>query len=200
MRRQAERKAWRATIVLGAVGVTLYAGASHDARAEDVAVPERLQAELVAKMAGYDRGFAHRAGDRVHVVIVDKPDDPDSARAATHLESAFHALPDVGGLPHDEAIVAWQGAAALPELVRTRHAAIVYFTPGFSPDIGEIRAALDGVDVLSVTAVPEYVSRGIVLGFDVVSGKPKLLVNLGQARKQRVAFMAEVLKLARVYE
>ena len=197
MRGRAERKASHAIVVLT---VTLSASASHHARAEDVSVPERLQAELVAKMAAYDRGFAHRAGDRVHVVIIDKPDDAESARAATHLESAFHALPDVGGLPHDEAIVAWQGVAALPEVVRARHASIVYFTPGFAPDIADIRAALDGVDVLSVTAVPEYVSRGIVLGFDVVSGKPKLLVNLAQARRQRVAFMAEVLKLAKVFE
>jgi hypothetical protein len=151
-------------------------------------------------MATYDRGFVARAGDRAHVVIIDKPDDADSARAATHLESAFHALPDVGGLPHDEAIVAWSGAGALPALVRARHAAIVYFTPGFASDVSEIRAALDGVDVLSVSAVADYVPRGIVLGFDLVSGKPKLLVNLGQARKQHVAFMAEVLKLARVYE
>jgi YfiR/HmsC-like len=180
--------------------VTLYATAAHDARGEEVGVPERLQAELVAKMATYDRGFLARAGDRAHVVIIDKPDDADSARAATHLESAFRALPDVGGLPHDEAVVAWSGASALPGLVSARHAAIVYFTPGFASDVGEIRAALDGVDVLSVSAVAEYVPRGIVLGFDLVSGKPKLLVNLGQARKQHVAFMAEVLKLARVYE
>jgi len=44
------------------------------------------------------------------------------------------------------------------------------------------------------------VPRGIVLGFDLVGGKPKMLVNLGQARKQHVAFMAEVLKLAKVFE
>jgi hypothetical protein len=197
VRGQAERKTLRA-IALAAI--TLCASASRDARAEGVSVPEGLQAELVGKMAGYDRGFAARAGDRAHVVIIDKPDDAESARTATHLEAALHALPDVGGLPHDEAIVAWPGAAALPQLLRGRHAAIVYFTPGFTSDVDAIRAALDGVDVLSVTAVADYVPRGIVLGFDVVSGKPKLLVNLGQARRQHVAFMAEVLKMARVFE
>jgi hypothetical protein len=180
--------------------VALCAIVARDARGEEVGVPERLQAELVAKMATYDRGFVARAGERAHVVIVDKPDDADSARVATHLESAFRGLPDVGGLPHDEAVVAWSGASALPGIVRARHAAIVYFTPGFAADVGDIRSALDGVDVLSVSAVADYVPRGIVLGFDLVSGKPKLLVNLGQARKQHVAFMAEVLKLARVYE
>jgi hypothetical protein len=185
---------------MGALAIALSMVTTHEVRAEDVGVPERLQTELVAKMSGYDRGFAARAGDRAHVVILEKPDDPESARAAAHLESAFRELHDVGGLPHDEAIVAWQGAAALPGLVRSRHAAIVYVTPGFGADIGDIRSVLDGVDVLSVAVVAEYVPRGIVLGFDLVGGKPKMLVNLGQARKQHVGFMAEVLKLARVFE
>ena len=39
-----------------------------------------------------------------------------------------------------------------------------------------------------------------VLGFDLVSGKSKLLCHLGQAKKQHVAFKAEVLKLMKVYE
>lgn len=173
---------------------------SRDARAEEVAVPEGLQAQLVGKMAAYDRAFAARAGERAHLLIFEKPGDADSARTAAHLEAALRALPDVGGLPHDETIVTWAGAAALPEAVRGRHAAIVYFTPGFAPDVEAVRAALDGVDVLSVTAVPDYVPRGVVLGFDLVGGKPKLLVNLSQARTQHVAFQAEVLKMAKVYE
>jgi hypothetical protein len=195
--RPPERKALR-WVALAVIFVS--AGVARDARAEDVTVPEGLQAELVAKIAAYDRGFAARAGDRAHVVILDKPDDADSARSAAHLEAALHALPDIGGLPHDETIVSFTGAAALPQLVRSRHAAIVYITPGFGPDVAAIRAALDGVDVLSVSAIADYVPRGIVLGFDLVSGKPKLLVNLGQARRQHVAVMAEVLKMARVYE
>jgi hypothetical protein len=36
--------------------------------------------------------------------------------------------------------------------------------------------------------------------FDLVSGRPKILVNLTQARAQHVAFSAELLKLARIYE
>ena len=173
---------------------------SDEAAADESVVPEKLQAELVAKIAAYDRNFAARAGDRAHVVIVDKPDDADSARSAAHFEAALHDLPDVGGLAHDEAIVPWPGAAGLADVVRSRHAAIVYFTPEFASEVAAIRSALDGVDVLSVAAVPDYVPPGIVLGFDLVSGKPKLLVNLAQARRQHVAFMAEILKMARVYE
>jgi hypothetical protein len=63
-----------------------------------------------------------------------------------------------------------------------------------------IRDALSGISVLSVGAVADYALRGAVLGFDLVSGKPKIVCNLTQAKKQDVAFKAEVLKLMRVIE
>lgn len=168
--------------------------------AEDIAVPLGLQAELVAKVAAYDKNFAARAGERAQVVLLVKSGNADSARAAAHLQSALGALSTVGGVPHDEHVVAYGGAAALTALVKSRHAAIVYVTPGFADDLGDIRAALDGLDVLSVAAVAEYVPKGVVLGFDLVSAKPKLLCHLTQAKKQHVAFKSEVLKIMKVYE
>jgi len=78
--------------------------------------------------------------------------------------------------------------------------AIVFVTPGFADDVDAIRGALDGVDVLSASAVADYVPKGVVLGFDLVSGKPKLLVNLTQAKKQQVDLSSDVLKLMKVYE
>ncbi|HEX8791538.1 MAG TPA: YfiR family protein [Polyangiaceae bacterium] len=172
---------------------------ARDAAAEDVPVPVGLQAELLAKVAAYDRNLPERAGERVRVFLVQKPGNDDSARAIVQMTGALGQIGSIGGLPHDDIVVAWGGAAALAQAVKTQRAAIVYFTPGFSGDADAIRAAFAGVDVLTVGAVPDYVPRGIVLGFDIVEGKPKLLVNLSQAAKQNVAFKAEVLKMMRVY-
>jgi hypothetical protein len=168
--------------------------------AEDVAVPVGLQAELIGKVASYDKSFAARSGDRAQILILVKSGSADSSRTAAHMQSALAALPQVGGLPHDEHMVSYSGGGALSAYVKARRISIVYVTPGFAEDVGDIRASLDGVDVLSVAAVPEYVPKGIVLGFDLVSGKSKLLVNLTQAKKQNVAFKAEVLKMMKVHE
>jgi len=168
--------------------------------AEEVAVPVGLQAELIAKVAAYDKSFAARAGDRVHVILLTRPGDAESVRTAAHMETALRDVKDIGGLPHDEVTFGYPGPKALVEQVRARHAAIIYVTPGLGTEIEGMRDALSGVSVLSVGAVADYVPKGVVLGFDVVSGKPKLVVNLGQARKQDVAFKAEVLKLMRVIE
>lgn len=163
-------------------------------------MPVSLQAELLAKVAGYDRRLPARAGDVVHVLIVTRPGDADSARIAAQMELALKGRSDIGGLPHDEATAAYAGASTLGQTVRMRRISIVYLTPGLRDEIGAIARALEGVSVLSVASAAEYVPKGVVLGFDLVSGKPKLTVNLTQAKKQDVAFRAEVLKLMRVYE
>jgi hypothetical protein len=170
------------------------------ARADDVAVPPKLQAELLGKVAGYDKNLAGRAGDKVHVLIVQKAGDESSASIAAHMQRELQGLADIGGLPHDEAITGWTTGDALAQTIKTSKIAIVYFSSGFRDDVDAIARALGGLDVLSAGAIADYVPKGVVLGFDLVSGKPKLLCNLPQAKKQNVAFRSEVLKLMKVFE
>lgn len=178
------------------LAITVPSGVS----AEEVVVPVGLQAELLTKVAAYDKNLIARAGDKVHVLILTRAADADSSRAAAQMQTSLASIASIAGLPHDEVVTTFTGGAQLAALIRDRHIAILYVAPGLGPDVEAIRAALDGADVLSASAVPEYVPRGIVLGFDLVSGKPKLLVQLTQARRQHVALKAEVLKIMKVYE
>jgi hypothetical protein len=185
---------------LALVVAMLVATFARTTSAEDVAVPIALQAELLAKVAGYDRNLPARAGERVRVAILTKPDDADSQRATVQMRGALGAVERIGALPHEELVVPFGGRDALAAIVREQHISIVYVTPGLSADIDAIRAALDGQSVLSATALPSDVARGVVLGFDLVSGRTKLLVNLPQMRRQNVALPADILKLAKVIE
>jgi hypothetical protein len=115
------------------------------------------------------------------------------------MKAALARIPKIGDLPHEEQIVSHGNAAALADVVRLKKAAIVYFGPGFEKQVPQLREAFTNMNVLTVGGVPSYVPEGIVLGFDLVSGRPKLLVHLVQARKQNVSFPASVLNLMRVY-
>ncbi len=167
--------------------------------AQSMPVPSGAQAELVAKLAGFDRNFAARAGSKAVIILAAVPGDAESMSAALEMKAAFARLPTVGNLPHEEVVVAQSNAGTLADLVRAKRAAIVYFGPGFEKQIPALRDALSSLDVLSVGAIPSYVPGGIVLGFDLVSGRPKLLIHVVQARKQKVAFPASVLSLMKVY-
>ncbi|MBV9947808.1 MAG: YfiR family protein [Myxococcales bacterium] len=163
-------------------------------------VPMVAQAALLVKVAPYDRNYAERVDGRVVTLVVVKPDDVESTHCAAELTSLLGKRHDVSGLPHDELVVNYSGPVALADASRLKRAAMVYLCPGLAVDLPSIANALDGISVLSVGAVPEYAPLGAVLAFELASGKPRILLNLRQARKQHVAFdpdAIEVMKLLR---
>ena len=181
---------------LGAAGVLTLGVRSACAEAD--VVPFSVQAELLAKVAGYERNFASRAGDRAIVLLPSKASDPSTVRAAHQFASALGGVARIGPVAHEEVEFEYASAASLADLCRARRAAIVYFGPGFGANIPAIAAALTGVSVLSVTATAEDVPSGVVLGFGLEGGKPKLLLNLAQARRQDVAFRPDLVRLSTV--
>jgi hypothetical protein len=201
-----EHRWWRLARVLtlrgGALLSTLIALVmiADRVRADDQLVPIQLEAQLFAKVLTYDKNFPERAGQLARLLLVMKKGHADSVRVASQMQSALRPLPPIGGIPHEEIVVPFDGAVALAELVKASGAAAVFFGPGFDDDLDAIKTALDGHDVLTAGSVPEYVPHGIVLGFDIVSGSPKLLVHLTQAKRQHVALRAELLHLARIFE
>jgi hypothetical protein len=189
------RRALLATGLAASVELWVRQGAT-----QSVEVPVRLQAELLAKVAAYDRAFAERARGKAHCLVVVKPGDADSERIGEQILSELRVLPQIGGLAHSEELVRFASPQALAELVWGRGPAVVYLSVRLGEHVAAIAAALDGTSVLSVAVTAPYVPSGAVLGFDAESGKPRLVVNLAQARRQRVAFKPELLKLARVIQ
>jgi YfiR/HmsC-like len=185
---------WLGASLVGAL--VTFAG---PAGSQSVRIPAAMQAALLVKVASFDRNFAARAGRRAVVLVVQAADNKESAHDAASISAALAEVPLIGSVPHEEVPVTYRTAPALAELVRSKRAAIVYLGSGLSGQVGAIRDALSSVNVLTFGAVPEYVPSGVVLGVDLISGRPKLLVNIGQAQKQQVAFPASVLNLMKVY-
>jgi hypothetical protein len=181
----------------------LLAGAATWARrawADEPRVPPRLQAELLAKVAAYDGRFVTRAAGRALVVILVVPGDPDSERFGAQIRAELGKQPLIGGVEHMEEIVRYSSPAEVARVCREHKPAIIYIAPGLSSEVTATALALQGSDVLTVAAVSTDVLHGVVLGFEVVSGKPKLLIHLTRARHQNVAFKPQLLRLARVIE
>lgn len=172
---------------------------SRQARAEGVALPVALVASLLSKVMTYDRNFGQRAGERARVLLVVKSGNADSRVAATQLATVLSHLSTLGGLPHEELTRTFDSPAGVAALCRSERICVAIFGPGFDEDVPAIARAFDGQNVLTATTVPEYVPRGIVLGFAAIAGKPKLLVQLTQARKQNVSFEPGALNLMQVY-
>lgn len=162
-------------------------------------VPFARQVELLIKVIPYDKNFAARAPDIVRIALVSRSGSDAAARAAAQISSALSGV-SIEGRAVEVSNETYSSPSALAQSCKDRKLAVVYLLPGLDGEMGAIADALSGVNVLSVAAEPELVPKRAVLGFDLVSGKPKILVHLTQARAQNVDFKSEVLKLMRVYE
>jgi hypothetical protein len=167
---------------------------------EEVAVPVPLQMELLLKVASYDKNLGARAPDRVRVLLLAKPNSASGNHVA-QLAGRLLSGKALGGRAVEASAQPFGDAAGLAQRIKAQRVAIVYLAPGF--DAGELAAiakALSGLSVLSVGALSRFVQSGTVLGFDLVSGKPKLVIHQKRARDQGVEFSSQVLKLAKVIE
>lgn len=162
-------------------------------------IPAALQAELLTRLAAYDKNMKARAGERVNIVVVAKPDDSDSERNAAQLVSALGRIDRVGALPHAVSTLAYAGAASLAEACKASRAGVAFVTPALAGEVEALRAAFDRADILTIAPSAEMTRRGIVLGFELVSSRPKLFINLTQAARQNVSMPAEILKLMTVF-
>lgn len=169
------------------------------ARATEVRVPLEIQVKLLTKVAAYDKYLAERAGSKVRIAVLETGDER-SQYVAGRLAGLLGEVERIDGLPVSVSRARFESASALAGRVREERLSIVYLSTGFEDHEEAIAAALSGVDVLSVAPAADDVQRRIVLGFDLVGGKPKLFCHLAQAKAQHVAFSASVLKLMRIVE
>jgi hypothetical protein len=168
--------------------------------AEDPAIPLQLQAELTAKVVEYAQTPSSQGLGVMRIGILVRTGSVESQHFASELKATFGRMGTIAGLAHEEAVMTWSNASAFAEEARRRQLFAVYLTPGLRGEIPAIARALEGVQIISVAAVDGYVSGGAILGFELVSGRPRMVLNLPQARKQGVAFRAQVMKLMRIIE
>jgi hypothetical protein len=165
---------------------------------QDVSVPVALQIELLTKVAAYDKNLPGRARQGIRVLILTRAGKPLATRVAQQAARALEGR-SIVGQPVVVSQAQFTSGQEVGRRVREDGIAILYVTPGF--EVGELKAissSLVGASVLSAGAVATFVNDGVVLSFDLVSGKPKLLVHIARAREQKVELSSYVLKLVRV--
>ncbi len=164
------------------------------------APPVKLQAQLLLKAAKYDRRLAARAGTVVRVLSVVRKDSAQSRESAAVFRRELLAQGRIGELPIEVEDLDADAIDDLAGRVQSEHVSIVFLSDELLSKVRDLATSLRGISVLTVAVAPEYVAEGAVLGFDLVEGRPKILVNLKQAEAQDVAFAAAFLKLAEVVE
>jgi hypothetical protein len=163
-------------------------------------VPIRLQVSLLDRVIPYDRNFALRVHGQVVVAVVVDATSAESTRVGTLLQSELSALSSLGGYAFSVTRVPLASAQGLADDCKRLKVGVLWFTPGVHEPVAKLAAALVGLRVLTTGTMPEHAAEGAVLCSAVRSGKPRVLVNLKQARRQEVDFRADFLRMAEVVE
>lgn len=179
----------------GASSALLWNG---DAFALEPEVPVRLQVDLLNRVIAYDKNFASRVHGSLTTAVVVDATDTDSVRVGAQVLNELQGRRTLGPYPQQATRLPFNGVQALVDECKRRKVGVVYVTPGVRVPVSELAVSMQGLGVLTVGSMPEHVQQGLVLGFAVRSGKPRLLVNLAQARIQRVSFRADFLRMAEV--
>lgn len=168
--------------------------------ADTATVPPGLQVELFAKVADYDKSLPGRSSGVVRVVVVSRHGVAESESAAARVLRALSEMKSISGLPHEDTAMDYADAASLAALCQSRGVSILYMSPGLQDVEDSVSNALTGIPVLSVSATPDGVAKGMVLGFDLVGGKPKLVISRSAMKRQGVRLSPELLNIATVIE
>jgi hypothetical protein len=171
---------------------------AESAPADELSVPISLQVNLLDRVVRFERSYASR-GDAPALVVVVTVDEAASVRAAALASAAIGQIASLGARRASVVTQTFSSPAALRSA--SREAAIVYLMPGFSrADVQAIAAAFADSNVLTVGASNADADNGAALGFELEGSKPRIIVNLRQARAQRLDFSAQFLRLARVIQ
>lgn len=180
-------------------GLVAALGVAGHALADEVTVPVDLQVQLLDRVARYERGWATDRSP-AHALVVSRVGSAESQRVASQLVQLLGQTPTLGGRAIEVRVHAFGGASGLAGQVRGEGADLVYLTPALGPEVPAITRALDGLGVLTVSSVGADVDRGAIVGFELVSSRPRIAINLARAREQRLRFDAQFLRLVRVVE
>jgi hypothetical protein len=170
------------------------------AYAKSSMAPSVVQAQIMTRILPYDRAFEQKVKREVVVVLVQRADDSESASAVQQMQNALKDVGDVRGRSLRVRVLAYSSPSALAASLRGEGAHVVYIAPGLLREVPLIAQALAGSGVLSFAANEPCVPEGIVLGVEIADGKPRMSINLRQARTQKIEFPAAILKLAKVYQ
>jgi hypothetical protein len=167
------------------------------ARAETT-VPIELQVDLMQRVLRFERGLPGRAGAQLNLAVVSRPGNAASEKTAAQLLKALEKVTELAGKPLKVIALPYAGAGALKQAVASQGIQLVYLAPGFESELAAIAGAFEGVTTITLSTDGDQVDAGVVVGFELVSARPHIALNLGQAKKQGLDFNSDLFRLARV--
>ena len=172
----------RRALSLFALGALVFAQV---ARAEEL--PVLLQIQLLSKMSTYLETLV-TDGSTVKVLVVFPGPADSPTRGAQDLLSALSQVSQFGSLKVQAKAVPFDGKK-FQALLDVERPGILYLAP--EVDVKVTAAVIEACaerPTVTISGNADSVKLGVVLGFSLVEARPRVLINLKQAGRQKITF------------
>lgn len=170
------------------IAALLLVGSS--AAAEDL--PVNIQVQLLSKMSTYIPNMQPPAGTPIKILVVHPGTAP--TRGAQALVNAIKQAGKFGTFDTETKLHGYVDAAQLKSAHAAEKPQIIYLASEVDEKAArEIVDAAAGTKSVTISSVSEHPKLGVMLGFSLLEARPRVLVNLKQARKENVEFKNQFL-------
>jgi len=159
-----------------------------------------VQITMFDKILQYDRAFHDRVGEEVVIGIVFQERFRASLRAKQTLRDAVtnDDVTTVNGVPVRFVDVELADDGLFEDTLSQDEFDLLYVMPLRARALEELLVVSRAHHIATLTAVPEYVARGIGIGLGVRGGKPEIIVNQAACEAEGVDLSSQLLRLAHV--
>jgi hypothetical protein len=152
-------------------------------------LPVSLQVQLLQKSAAYITSLQPAESGAVKVLVL-----YSGAAVPRSAEGIAAGINQAGTVGRFKAEAKIEAVSSLKGTLGAEKPQMVWLCPEL--DEKSVRAVIDaceGSGIVTVSPLASHVKAGVILGFDLVEAKPRILVNLKQARAQGVVFLSGLL-------
>jgi len=152
-------------------------------------LPTTLQVQLLAKTGSYITSLAPGETGAVKVLVVHPGASP--SRNAEAVASGVNQTAQVGKFRAEAKLMPFSGLRAA--LAAEKPQLIWVAAEMDEKSVEGIIEACGTSPIVTVSPVAAHVRLGVILGFELVEAKPRILVHLKQAKVQNVVFLSGLL-------
>lgn len=173
--------------------LTLFLLGSATASAEEL--PVGLQTQLLSKMTTSIPNLIPKEPGPIKILVVHPGTAVSPTRGAQALLHAINQVGKFGNHATSVTLVPFVDSAQFKTAFDAQQPQLVYLAPEFESVAGIVDVCSASTAV-TASASSDHAKQGIVLAFSLVEARPRVLVNLKQANKQRVEFRNKLLTFA----
>lgn len=185
------------SIVLGIIclsGIMIYA--------DSVDVPVDVQSNMLLRTLGYDRAILKKDGDEVRIGILYNENNTESMKAFEIAGDWLYEQKSAGRKIGNKNLkftgMSYYNEAGLKSMIENLDVSVLYVTPGNEENLIAISNVANSKEILTFGGRRDYVAHGLAIGVEMEAGKPRVIINLANAKTQGADFKAEFLKVAKV--